>query len=471
MNDDPTSLTDDFERFCQMAHGSPQRNASESSGGADFLAAPQPNMRRSRASSMRETRRRNSLHPNSVGANGAARLAGGSRSPNLRSGNATAGSMFHPAGSNRTALGPSPQHGFPDNYPANESRGESRLSPRRYSAMSPAGGAPSPGKLASPDSTTAGPDLLAKEQQMGGQMANSLGWPESLASRSRSGSMKEGRMSSACQQLSPTLAARQTRDSLGVIRVRSFRRTKNGQVVSQGDRAVITSTPAARLVDSTGTRRSINTGWTGQHGNEPCLVADETPENDFLELPAITTTQASPRAYHHHHHPTHAQQQLMQQLHQKQPTLSHLAPMHSASLRSISMAQNEEVAAEINLALQRHRLSGSTSQMLRVQVIGAEQVGKTSLCEQFLSSESLDDGFDSSECPQNQRCYLQARVSPEYRGVFQTFSIKQFRLSNEIVAGTSVCPLHSYLINHTEPCRIKLYKLLPFGDQVVNIRY
>ncbi|VDD80171.1 unnamed protein product [Mesocestoides corti] len=40
---------------------------------------------------------------------------------------------------------------------------------------------------------------------------------------------------------------------------------------------------------------------------------------------------------------------------------------------------------------------GNVSQPYTVQVLGAEQVGKTTMCTQFLTSESLYDGFDSAD--------------------------------------------------------------------------
>lgn len=42
--------------------------------------------------------------------------------------------------------------------------------------------------------------------------------------------------------------------------------------------------------------------------------------------------------------------------------------------------------------------TGSVMRPYRVQVLGADQVGKTTMCTQFLSSESLDAGFDSGLC-------------------------------------------------------------------------
>ncbi|KAM7534033.1 hypothetical protein Aperf_G00000111922 [Anoplocephala perfoliata] len=44
-----------------------------------------------------------------------------------------------------------------------------------------------------------------------------------------------------------------------------------------------------------------------------------------------------------------------------------------------------------------HSGAGSGTRLYKVQVLGAEQVGKTTMCTQFLTSESLDAGFDSDK--------------------------------------------------------------------------
>lgn len=177
-----------------------------------------------------------------------------------------------------------------------------------------------------------------------------------------------------------------------LVHMRRFQRTKDGHVVSKGDRDV----PQAELYRSL-SPMDVQRGSIALHSqspvnqNRPAIymhdasdLSDESSasDNEVIEIPAITTSLVSPAS--HHGSSRVIQSSALQSPHT-------LCPESRNRSRSWAYVYEPESARVPQLVPSPARMETSTlDQPLTVQVLGSSRVGKTSLCMQFQTSESLD---------------------------------------------------------------------------------
>ncbi|VDP67235.1 unnamed protein product [Echinostoma caproni] len=175
-----------------------------------------------------------------------------------------------------------------------------------------------------------------------------------------------------------------------LVHVRRFQRKKDGQVISKGDKD-IPQIELYRSVSPTDSQRAmyphspVSQTKPAIYTHDASDRSDDSSQSDteVIEIPAITTTHVNPAS---HHGSTRAiQTSALQSPHTLCP---------ESRNRSRSWAYVYE--PDSTYPTQQHmpspnRLDTSISrQPLTVQVLGSSRVGKTSLCMQFQTSESLD---------------------------------------------------------------------------------
>lgn len=137
-------------------------------------------------------------------------------------------------------------------------------------------------------------------------------------------------------------------DTVNIVRVRSFRRTKNG-VISDGDRLEFAN-------ENVGERR--RDGQSSPNGESNSTHHLGKPRS--LKLPGG--------------------------MHDRVEVASAIRKKSCSG----TLCSSAEPSSDGDY-------QSSRGQQYTVQVLGAAQVGKTTMCTQFLSSESLEDGFDSGK--------------------------------------------------------------------------
>ncbi|VDM03034.1 unnamed protein product [Schistocephalus solidus] len=169
--------------------------------------------------------------------------------------------------------------------------------------------------------------------------------------------------------------------AMNVVRVRSFRRTKNG-VVSQGDSDVF----YRPVNEACSCRHSLSCGsdfMTGEAtvgGNGEANNMEETRSSD--EESPTTTTRRKPRQGSAHERPK------KKLSHQDMYILDKVEAARVIRRKSLTpiwvCSEHSDTASMVKI----------NPHTYTVQVLGAAQVGKTTMCTQFMTSETLDDSAD-----------------------------------------------------------------------------
>nr|CAH8864670.1 unnamed protein product [Trichobilharzia regenti] len=400
---DDLEISDDFERFCQIAQRSPRdslapiiqitepssyhgntttTNNNLPPGATDYLSTPNIESLK-RASSFREPRRRKSIQPSSFSGEISAtrspmRFSQQWDNPNemIQSG-CSSGSRLH-----RQQQQQQQQR---QRY-ANETNDSSGLrggDPSRY--------------WPNPDSNRESP----------GSYSHSPAMYRPGTIRDRPGSMKEtgiGRTKNHERHTSrpsaPTLHPTNfpvfqyspsrhsiTQPDEQMLRVRRFERNKHGEVISKGDRDVPQIEIFSSRSPSGDSRASI--AYPRSIPESIRRQSDSSLSDEVIEIPAITTTLAnSPRASNDGLHRYYGKR-----------TSSPVRGFRPETrLRSKSWALVSDSPPD-SLSNKPDSPSGGEIQLedrlLQVQVIGTARVGKTSMCMQFHTSESIEDPSDS----------------------------------------------------------------------------
>ncbi|CAH8544526.1 unnamed protein product [Schistosoma turkestanicum] len=402
---DDSEFSDDFERFCQIAQRSPRdslaptiqitepsyhgiNHMSPIANQSEYLSTMNVESLK-RASSFREPKRRTSFQPSSFSGEISA-----TRSPN----------RFSPQWDN-------PKELTQFTYGSNSRQKQSRP---RYLNEKPI----DPNVLHATDTQRYWPSQDTSHESSSTAYSYSpvmyrLGTTTTTTTttRDRPGSMKETSYKRTRSQekhksrpSAPTLHPTNlqfsqyyspSRHSIAqtdeqMLRVRRFERNKHGDVVSKGDRdipQIEIFTSRSPSGDSRGSAvvypRSIPE--SSQHLSESSL------SDEVIEIPAITTTltsTSSPRASNDGLHKHYA----------KRASSPVRGFIPETRLRSKSWA----IVTEDSSNNSPNQLDSPTGgelilddRLLQVQVIGTARVGKTSMCMQFHTSESIEDPTDS----------------------------------------------------------------------------
>ncbi|TPP60523.1 GTP-binding protein GEM [Fasciola gigantica] len=176
-----------------------------------------------------------------------------------------------------------------------------------------------------------------------------------------------------------------------LVHMRRFQRTKDGHVISKGDRDV----PQIELHRSM-SPMDVQLGSLALYPQSP--VSQNRPiiymhdasdrsgdssasDNEVIEIPAITTSLASPAS--HHGSSRVIQSSALQSPHT-------LCPESRNRSKSWAYVYEPELAPAQHVPSPARLDTAMSDQPLTVQVLGSSRVGKTSLCMQFQTSESLD---------------------------------------------------------------------------------
>ncbi|CAH8631854.1 unnamed protein product [Schistosoma rodhaini] len=171
-----------------------------------------------------------------------------------------------------------------------------------------------------------------------------------------------------------------------MLRVRRFERNKRGDVISKGDRDVPQIEIFASRSPSGDSRGSVVYPHTIPESSQN--LSESSLSDEVIEIPAITTTLASsPRASNDGLH----------KMYSKRASSPVRGFIPETRLRSKSWAIVTESPDTSPNKLESP--SGGElffdDRLLQVQVIGTARVGKTSMCMQFHTSESIEDPNDS----------------------------------------------------------------------------
>ncbi|PAA69112.1 hypothetical protein BOX15_Mlig034202g1 [Macrostomum lignano] len=218
----------------------------------------------------------------------------------------------------------------------------------------------------------------------------------SMSGRRLHGSVKE-RMGGPRE--GETLELPEPREQL--VRVRSFKRTKHG-LVNQGDE-----------VRKARSNCSLNNSSAGGSELElrPAQQPQQQPQTAFMEVPAVAIGSGGSDSRLH--------QQLQQQDRRRS---SSAASGGAGSVGNCGCAAEGGAAAPpVSAVPILYTLpSCSPCQSYRVQVMGAPRVGKTTMCEQFMSSENkVLDSTDDDQLDESQEKFVTVLLdSEEYHMTF-----------------------------------------------------
>ncbi|KAL7056567.1 hypothetical protein AAHC03_020643 [Spirometra sp. Aus1] len=385
-------IEDDFERFCRIGKGyhSPNLHAQrlqsaeetydqqeqQSSGGRhDFLTAPQ-SISRYRSSSLRENPRRSPYHgsPRSSLTQRREVALVGVHSP----GGQLSLSTDLPGSSRRHSLAPTfknterqPLQGSPYSRssvhqfdPALETTNEEPVTRARHSS-----------------------DRTHLDRT---GSARSTAEVENINSRHSSGAGTHAhrKISASVGLTIPGVPPIQVfsedspETSMNVVRVRSFRRTKNG-VVSQGDSDVFyrPANEACNCRHSFSCGSELMAAETAGGSRE----ANNAAEADSSEEQSPQTTTTTRRKSRHGSAHERPRKKLS---HQDMYMLDKVEAARTIRRKSLTPTWNCSDHSDTESVVKM------SPQTYTVQVLGAVQVGKTTMCTQFMTSETLDDSAD-----------------------------------------------------------------------------
>ncbi|KAA3679083.1 Rad and Gem related GTP binding protein 1 [Paragonimus westermani] len=240
------------------------------------------------------------------------------------------------------------------------------------------------------------------------------------ADRNRAGSMKETRRTSSTPKAgyrpsapavyptflspdyrghphSPGRHSDSAADEDNLVTVRRFQRKKDGQIISKGDQNMPQEELYKSINPSDLYRASICLPRPSMSAT-PAIYTDDLgnhsdsslSDNEVVEIPAITTTLVNSPTMDYGQRPPlsrspastlHSPNALRPELRNRSRSWAVVFQSNQGSPQSCSPPN----ADMFNL-----------SELLTVQVLGASRVGKTSLCMQFQTSESLDVTLDSA---------------------------------------------------------------------------
>ncbi|CAH8614201.1 unnamed protein product [Schistosoma curassoni] len=172
-----------------------------------------------------------------------------------------------------------------------------------------------------------------------------------------------------------------------MLRVRRFERNKHGDVISKGDRDVPQIEIFASRSPSGDSRGSVVYPRSIPESSQN--LSESSLSDEVIEIPAITTNLASsPRASNDG----------LLKIYSKRASSPVRGFIPETRLRSKSWAIVTE--SPDNSPNKLESPSGGElfldDRLLQVQVIGTARVGKTSMCMQFHTSESIEDPNDST---------------------------------------------------------------------------
>ncbi|VDP42437.1 unnamed protein product [Schistosoma margrebowiei] len=173
-----------------------------------------------------------------------------------------------------------------------------------------------------------------------------------------------------------------------MLRVRRFERNKHGDVISKGDRDIPQIEIFASRSPSGDSRGSV--AYPRPIPESSQNLSESSLSDEVIEIPAITTNLASsPRASNDG----------LLKIYSKRASSPVRGFIPETRLRSKSWAIVTE--SPDNSPNKLESPSGGElildDRLLQVQVIGTARVGKTSMCMQFHTSESIEDPNDSSK--------------------------------------------------------------------------
>ncbi|CAL8097574.1 unnamed protein product [Calicophoron daubneyi] len=365
-------ITDDFERFCQIAQRSP-RNSLYPETSIDrrqnlgtYLESPENSMVK-RSSSFRETRRMTGFNSERVSGN-----ISMARSP-VRSENRSPGYLPDnkiPMEGRRTSKS---YQRIPND--AAELTQQNVLTSKSYNSQC-LGETDIPGDFHHPNRPARyyrnRPGSMRETRRRSVYSGRSSYRPSAPALYSANISKNE--------QTSPLKFTNNNPPAENLVRVRKFRCKKDGQIISKADRdvppeEVFCSPGGGNLIDN---RPVIYTNEVSDQSD-----VDSDSDGEVIEIPAITTTLVNP---------THIPDTV--EIPYVSPS-SLVPPVRNRS-RSWAVVSDTERFSSSSRSPPRSE-SMSNSQVLHVQVLGSGRVGKTSLCLQFETSESLDVNADSAQ--------------------------------------------------------------------------
>ncbi|CAH8593671.1 unnamed protein product [Heterobilharzia americana] len=170
-----------------------------------------------------------------------------------------------------------------------------------------------------------------------------------------------------------------------MLRVRRFARNKHGEVISKGDRDVPqieifpSRSPSGDSRASVAYPRSIPESIRHQ--------SDSSLSDEVIEIPAITTTANSPRASNDGLHRYYGKR--------TSSPVRGFKPETRLRSKSWAIVSDSPETSPKQLESPTGGEVCLDDRLLQVQVIGTGRVGKTSMCMQFHTSESIEDPSDS----------------------------------------------------------------------------
>ncbi|GAA50169.1 meiosis-specific cyclin Rem1 [Clonorchis sinensis] len=178
-----------------------------------------------------------------------------------------------------------------------------------------------------------------------------------------------------------------------VIRVRRFQRKKSGQLIRKGDQNLPQPDVyrAPEMYQNVG--RSVRPGTI----NYPTICTDEVSDrsdlslsdSEVVEVPAITTTLVNPAEF------DQTGPVPLRPPSSGLPSPNALRPEFRNRSRSWAFVSQPSPGSPASYSSPSD--SFPSNEILTVQVLGMGRVGKTSLCLQFQTSESLDVNLDRTE--------------------------------------------------------------------------
>ncbi|CAH8581887.1 unnamed protein product [Dicrocoelium dendriticum] len=376
------NISDDFDLFCQIAQPSsreslypsdyPRNVRSQRRESCADHSVNYPKRSEKRSSSFREIR-----HPAQTPQNMSGASLITARSP-ARSDNMHSPASLHVSRDN-------PQTSY-------------RLSPKSLSTLDTVKLSPKPG------TSTAGRGEDCRRP------------PNVLLDRARAGSMKEtARKHSTAKSVyrpsapavystslvpnfdndphSPSRISSKSAEE-GLVKVRSFQRKKDGKIIRKGDKNL----PQMEIYGPADRYRGLTLDGRKSIQGHPTILTDEASdrsdfsegEGDVLEIPAITTTLVHPSG-------NDVNQEPAQAAYNEQTALSpnSLTPGFRSRSRSWAVVSDSGTESPYSHSSPPTELI-SPNELLTVQVLGTDRVGKTSLCLQFQTSESLDVTVDNT---------------------------------------------------------------------------
>lgn len=205
------------------------------------------------------------------------------------------------------------------------------------------------------------------------------------------------------------------------VRVRRFEQNKHGQIINKGDQNILQTEPYLSNSISGDSRLSIPCSNKISTFNQSNHVSESSlSDNEIIEIPAITkfNTNLSPNKKNFQNFSQYSKNMpnYLEPMYNKRKS-SPLRNKYSENcLRSKSMGTILDKEKHFhnlndNIVLNKPRYSSVFSnnqqctknknymflnnELLNIQILGAPRVGKTSVCMQFQTSESIEDTNDS----------------------------------------------------------------------------